>query len=164
MQIEVSRFLLYLNSKGSLHKTKNMKKSLLAIFTLLLTTGVFAQDANCFQRLEKAFQKRGSYTVADDMHRNVYVSFFEEGDVYCVKGKARVENGGVVSIFLQFDDNTYELMDKKFYNSKKQNPTITNGISEMIYTADGEKLRIVFIDKLKPKQKKYKTVDLPDDL
>lgn len=163
MQIEVSRFLLYLESECELHKTKNMKKSLLAIFTLLLTLGSFAQD-NCFERLQKAFDARGAYTVADDMHRNVYISFFEDGDVYCVKGKARVENGTVVSIFLQFDDNTYELMDKKFYNVKKQQPTITNGISEMIYTADGEKMRIVFIDKLKEKQKKYKTVELPDDL
>lgn len=140
-----------------------MKKCLLAAATLLWSLGTFAQD-DCFKKLEDAFAKRGSYTVADEMHRNVIISFFTADGTECVAGKARVENGTIVSIFLQFDDNTYELFDKKFYNAKKQAPTITNGISEMIFTADGEKFRIVFIDKLKPKQKSYKEVQLPDDL
>jgi len=34
----------------------------------------------------------------------------------------------------------------------------------MIYTSDGEKFRVVFIEKLKPKQKSYKQADLPTDL
>ncbi len=34
----------------------------------------------------------------------------------------------------------------------------------MIFTVDGEKFRIVFIDKLKPKQKSYKQAELPGDL
>ncbi len=122
-----------------------------------------AQD-ECFVRLQKAFDDRGAFTVADDMHRNVIISYFEGGESYCVSGKARVENGTIVSIFLQYDDNTYELMEKKFYNSKKQPPTIVNGITEMIYNADSEKFKIVFIDQLKPKKKGYKTVQLPDDL
>ncbi len=140
-----------------------MKKCLLAAATLIWSLGSFAQD-DCFKKLEDAFTKRGSYTVADEMHRNVIISFFTADGTECVSGKARVENGTIVSIFLQYDDNTYELYDKKFYNAKKQAPTITNGISEMIFTADGEKFRIVFIDKLKPKQKSYKEVQLPDDL
>ena len=118
----------------------------------------------CFIRLQKAFDDRGAFTVADDMHRNVIISYFADGGSYCIAGKARVENGTIVSIFLQYDDNTYELMEKKFYNSKKQPPTIVNGITEMIYNADAEKFKIVFIDQLKPKKKGYKTVDLPDDL
>ena len=65
---------------------------------------------------------------------------------------------------MQYEDDTYELMDVKFYNSKKQPPEIINGITEMIYTADGEKLKIVFIEALKPKKKQLKTIDLPDDL
>lgn len=141
-----------------------MKKTLLALLALVLTTTVFAQEPTCFERLEKAFEKRGSYTVADDMHRNVIISFFEDGETFCVKGKARVENGVVAAIFVFYDDLTSELFDKKFYNRAKKEPTISNGISEMIYTADGEELRIVFIDKLKPKSKKYKSAELPDDL
>jgi hypothetical protein len=34
----------------------------------------------------------------------------------------------------------------------------------MIYTADGQKLKVVFIEKLKPKLKNVKTVTIPDDL
>jgi hypothetical protein len=34
----------------------------------------------------------------------------------------------------------------------------------MIYTADGEKFRIVFIEKLKPKKQVYKEINLPEDL
>jgi hypothetical protein len=147
------------------HKTKKkMKKFLLLSFTLLAYLGASAQNEDCFKRLEDAFTKRGSYTISDDMHRNVIISFFDSEGSSCVSGKARVENGVIVSIFLQYKDDTYELMDKKFYNAKKTPPTITNGISEMIFTPDGEKFRVVFIDKLKPKAKSYKNVEIPTDL
>lgn len=141
-----------------------MKKFLLLSLTLLTFLGAFAQTDDCFKRLEDAFTKRGSYTIPDDMHRNVIVSFFDANGSSCVSGKARVENGFIVSVFLQYKDDTYELMDKKFYNAKKSQPTITNGISEMIFTTEGEKFRIVFIDKLKPKAKSYKSVEIPTDL
>jgi hypothetical protein len=140
-----------------------MRNFLLAAFTLIVGFSATAQD-DCFKKLEDAFAKRGAYTVADEMHRNVIISFFTPEGTECRSGKARVENGTVVSIFLQFDDNTYELYEKKFYNAKKQAPVITNGISEMIFTVDGEKFRVVFIEKLKPKQKSYKQADLPTDL
>lgn len=141
-----------------------MKKSLLVIFVLISYLGSYAQNEDCFKRLEKAFQKRGSYTISDDMHRNVIISIFEEGETSCVTGKVRVENGAIVSIFLQYKDDTYELMDKKFYNAKKEPPTIENGISEMILTSDGEKMRVVFIEKLKPKAKSLKSANIPTDL
>ena len=89
------------------------------------------------------------------MHRNVILSFFEDGASFCISGKARVENGLIISVFKQFADDTYELMEKKFYNSKKNPPTIVNGISEMIYNTDSEKFKVVFIDALKPKKKEY---------
>ena len=140
-----------------------MKKGLLLlVFGVLLTATSFSQD--CFTRLQKAFDDRGAYAVADDMHRNVILSYFEDGGSYCISGKTRVENGKIVSIFMQYDDGTYELLETKFYNAQKTNPIIVNGISEMIYTADGEKLKIIFIDQLKPKQKGFKEITLPDDL
>ena len=144
-----------------------MKKHLLILSVLLISTSIFSQNSattDCFKKLEDAFAKRGSLVVADAIHTNVIISFFEEGGSRCVGGKVRVENGTITSIFLQFEDGTYELMDKKFYNSKKLAPIVTNGISEMITTVDGEKLRIVFIDKLKPKKQTYKEINLPDDL
>ncbi|MGV3632168.1 MAG: hypothetical protein ACO1O6_13240 [Bacteroidota bacterium] len=141
-----------------------MKKYLFLTLSFLAFLGSYAQEEDCFKKLEDAFTKRGAYTIADDMHRNVIISFFDANGSSCVAGKARVENGLIVSIFLQYKDDTYELLDKKFYNVKKTAPAITNGISEMIYTADGEKFRVVFIDKLKPKAKSYKNANLPDDL
>ena len=140
-----------------------MKKILLAGFLSFLTFSFFAQE-DCFKKLEEAFAKRGSYTVADEMHRNVIITFFTPDGTECRSGKARVENGTIVSIFLQYDDNTYELYEKKFTNAKKASPTISNGISEMCISVDGEKFKVVFIDKLKPKAKSYKQADLPTDL
>jgi hypothetical protein len=140
-----------------------MKKILLAGFLSFLTFSFFAQE-DCFKKLEEAFAKRGSYTVADEMHRNVIITFFTPDGTECRSGKARVENGAIVSIFLQYDDNTYELYEKKFTNAKKAAPTISNGISEMCISVDGEKFKVVFIDKLKPKAKSYKQANLPTDL
>ena len=139
-----------------------MKKNLLLICAFFVSFAASSQD--CFVKLQKAFDDRGAYSVADDMHRNVILSFFEDGVSYCISGKARVENGFIVSVFRQYEDESYELMEKKFYNSKNEKPTIVNGISEMILTADGEKFKVVFIDALKPKKKAYKAIDLPDDL
>ena len=128
-----------------------MKKSLLVICVAIISLSASGQD--CFTRIQKAFDERGAYSVADDMHRNVILSFFEDGSSYCISGKARVENGFIISVFKQFQDDTYELMEKKFYNSEKKSPTIVNGISEMIYDTDREKFKVVFIETLKPKQK-----------
>jgi hypothetical protein len=141
-----------------------MKKILLSLLTVFVATAVSAQEPSCFERLDKAFKERGSYTVTDDIHRNVIISFFEGDEVFCVKGKARVENGTLSSIFVYYDDNSSELYDKKFYNAKKQPPVITNGISELAITTDGERFRVVFIDRLKPKPKSFKPARLPDDL
>lgn len=143
-----------------------MKKHLF-FFALIFISGItLAQTTpgDCYKKLEDAFIKRGSLVVADAIHPNVIICFFEEGGSRCVGGKVRVENSTITSIFLQFEDNTYELMEKKFWNAKKLPPSITNGISELILTPDGEKFKVVFIDKLKPKKQTYKEINLPDDL
>ncbi len=143
-----------------------MKKHLL-FFALIFISGLsLAQTVpgDCYKKLEDAFLKRGSLPVADDMHPNVIICFFEETGSRCLGGKVRVENGAITNIFIQFEDNTYEKMNTKFYNVKKLQPTITNGISELILNADGEKFKVVFIDKLKPKKQTYKEINLPDDL
>ena len=142
-----------------------MKKGLLFLSSVILSFTLSAQATDdCYKKLEEAFAKRGAYTVEDDIHRNVIISYFEKDGTTCVSGKARVENGQITSIFIQYDDNTFELLETKYYNEKKAPPTITNGISEMIFTADGQKFKIIFIEKLKPKQKNVKTVTIPDDL
>ena len=139
-----------------------MKKFLLLGLSLVLVTLTFAQsDNSCFKIWEKHFHKRGAYSVADDMHRNVIVSFIEGEEAYCYRGKVRVEGGKVTSIFIQYEDNTYELFDKKFYNVKRERPGIVNGMTELITTEDGEKLKVFFIDKVKPQKKQYKQAPLP---
>ena len=143
-----------------------MKKHLFFFALIFISGRSLAQTApvDCYKKLEDAFLKRGSLVVADAIHPNVISCFFEEGGSRCVGGKVRVENSTITSIFLQFEDNTYELMEKKFWNAKKLPPSITNGISELILTPDGEKFKVVFIDKLKPKKQTYKEINLPDDL
>ncbi len=141
-----------------------MKKGILFIFALVSIGTFYAQTTDCYKKYEEAFIKRGAFTVGDDMHRNVVISYFEKDGTSCVSGKVRVENGQITQIFIQFDDQTYEPIDKKFYNEKKTYPSVINGISEMIYTNDGEKFKIIFIEKLKPKQKAKKEVVVPDDL
>jgi hypothetical protein len=135
---------------------------LLILFISLAQPDLNAQ--NCFTQLDQAFTKRGAYTISDDMHRHVIISFFNSADTTCVTGKVRVENGAITSIFVEYQDNTFEIMERKFFNIKKQAPTISNGISELIYTAEGEKFKIIFIDKLKPKSKEYNKAVLPTDL
>ena len=78
--------------------------------------------------------------------------------------KARVENGKVVSIFLQFEDGTYELMDMKITNKSGDPAGIVNGISEEIINEEGDHFFVIFVEKLKPKKKEYKTVGGPGDI
>src|SRR5690554_7280016 len=147
-----------------------MRKNLqfmFAVFFMFVASNAFAQtkkDLNCFEIYEKAFKERGSFQISDNMYRNVMLSFFEGDEVYCVRGKVRVENGYISSIFYYYDDNTEELYDKKFHNLKNEPPTVTNGISEMIINADRERFRVVFIDELKPKRKALQQMKIPDDL
>jgi len=126
--------------------------------------GAFAQTG-CYTEWKTAFTERGAYAVTDEVHRNVYISFIEEGESFCVAGKVRVEYGKIVSIWLMYEDGTYDLMEADSFSSKtKLPPTIVNGISEEIITKDGQHLYIIFVDKIKPKKKTYKTVGGPGDL
>jgi hypothetical protein len=123
-----------------------------------------AQEADCLKKLEHSFASRGSYTVEDAIHKNVIVVQLSTTGNTCFNGKARVENGTINTIFLELEDSTYTILDKKFTNEKKSAPSINNGISELILTEDGEKYKIVFIEKLKPKSKSFKEAVIPEDL
>ncbi len=141
-----------------------MKKQIILLSLLFISATTFSQ-VDCFKKLEEAFAKRGSLSIADAVHENVIISFFETGkETRCISGKARVENGTIISVFLQREDNGYDLFDETPRNAKKTPPVITNGITEMAITSDGEKYRVVFYAKLKPKKAAYKSINLPDDL
>ena len=139
-----------------------MKKTILLFLFSFIVTAAFSQG--CKNAWKDAFDKRGAYSVSDDMHRKVYVHFEAGEDSYCVAGKARVENGKIVSVFLQFEDGTFELMDMKITNLKGQPAGISNGISEEMVNEEGEHFFVIFVEKLKPKKKEYKTVGGPGDI
>ena len=86
-----------------------MRKTLLITLSFFFTLSAFSQD--CFSRLQEAFEKRGAYTVADEMHRNVYLSFIEPDGSTCLAGKVRVENGAITAIL--FAQLLYELLRKR---------------------------------------------------
>ena len=144
---------------------KKLFKTLFIINSLFLfKTNAISQEADCLKKLEHSFATRGSYTVEDAIHKNVIVVQLTPTGNSCFNGKARVENGTIVSIFIELEDSTFSLLDKKYTNEKKSAPSIINGISELILSEDGEKYKIVFIDKLKPKAKSYKEAVIPEDL
>lgn len=143
---------------------KIFKFILITTSSLFISSAVISQEADCLKKLEHSFSNRGSYTVEDAIHKNVIVVQLSSTGNSCFNGKARVENGTIVSIFIELEDSTFTLLDKKFTNEKKTAPTISNGISEIILTEDGEKYKIVFIEKLKPKTKSYKEAVIPEDL
>jgi len=139
------------------------KTFLLFVLTLLFAGGASAQTG-CLDEWRKAFDKRGSYSVSDDMHRKVYISFVEDGVSTCISGKARVENGRIVSVFLQYEDGSYELMDEKLLNKDGRPPKVENGISEEIINESSDHFYVIFVEKLKPEKKQYKTVGGPGDI
>jgi len=143
---------------------KNYLSLLVASVFFILSSNVTAQDDCSFERLKSAFDERGAYSVSDDIHRNVIVVFFDDAESTCVPGKARVVNGSLESIFILYDDNTSELYVDKPVTAKKEPVKIENGISDVVRTRNNERIRVVFIDSLKPKQKSFRKVKLPDDL
>jgi len=97
----------------------------------------------------------------DDMHRKVIISFIEGDESFCVYGKVRVENGKIASVFVQYENDDYELMEGKLVNVRKTSASIKNGISELTINENGEKFYVLFIDKIKPKKKAYKSAAGP---
>lgn len=137
-----------------------MRSTILLFLFALSFSGAFAQTG-CLKEWKDIFEKRGAYSVSDDMHRKVYISFVEDGESWCVAGKARVENGKIVSVFLQYEDGTYELMDMKLLNKYGKAPGVENGVSEEIINEENQHFYVIFVEKLRPKKKEYKTVGGP---
>lgn len=153
-----------------------MKKTLfLALISIFIfsTNSVLAQkednasqpQKNCYEVYKKAFAERGSYTISDNMYRNVMIVFFrKDKSVDCIRGKVRVEGGYITSIFYFYNDGSSILYEKPFANADNNPPAIHNGISDEIINADHEHLRIVFVDQLKPKPKTFEQMPIPNNL
>ena len=63
-------------------------------------------------------------------------------------------------MYIAYEDNTYEFLDRKYKDKDKAK--INNGISEPLITDAGEKIYVVFTEKIKPKKKQFKKVTGPD--
>ncbi len=138
-----------------------MNKFYVLFFALALSFGAVAQ--NCADAWKKVFEKRGSYAVADDIHRSVVIAVWEGEECYCVQGKARVEMGRIKSIWIMLEDEEYDFIDKELLDSKGKAALITNGVSDVFYTKDKEKFQVFFKEKIKPKKKGYKQVGGPGE-
>jgi hypothetical protein len=142
-----------------------MKHSLLSFALILFSSVLLAQttqpkkELTCYEKYKKEFDERGAYTVDDGKYTGVIISIITAEGTDCVFGKVAVEGGMVVSIWLQFEDNTYEYFDRKYKGLSKVK--IVNGITEPLVTTLGETIYVIFQDKIKPKKKQLKSATGP---
>ena len=144
-----------------------MKRYLLSSLLVLCLSPILAQEAKtenltCLDKYKAAFEERGCDHVADGMHRKVIVSVTDEYGTSCFYGKARVEGSKVTSIFIKFQDESYELFEAQHFTTS-YGATIVNGISKPWVTKEDNKtFQVVFVDNIKPKKKQYMQAPDPD--
>jgi len=141
-----------------------MKKCLLALFISLPALATFAQttakkEATCYDSYKKEFDDRGAYNVEDGKYTGVVVAVATSSGTDCVSAKVQVEEGFVTTIWLQYEDNTFEYLDRKYKGPSKAK--IVNGITEALVTVDGESIYVIFVDKIRPKKKQLKKITGP---
>ncbi len=139
------------------------------LLTLLLATG-FVMNLNaqakekeetCLEAYQKAFNDRGSLPVEDGTYKSVIISIVSpKNGTECFSGKAKVEQTHVTAMYIAYEDNTYEFLDRKYKGDSKAK--INNGITEPLITDAGEKIYVIFTEKIKPKKKQFKKVNGPD--
>ena len=139
------------------------------LFTLLMATG-FAlnlsaqakgKEETCLEAYQRAFNERGAFPVEDGTYKSAIISIVSpKNGTECFAGKAKVEGAQVTAMYIAYEDNTYEFLDRKYKDKDKAK--INNGISEPLITDAGEKIYVVFTEKIKPKKKQFKKVTGPD--
>jgi hypothetical protein len=139
------------------------------LLTLLLASGLVynvnaqakEKEPSCLEAYQKQFGERGAYPVEDGTYKSVVVSVVGKTGTDCFSGKAKVETNMVTAIYIAYEDNTYEYLDKKYKGDGKAK--ILSGITEPLVTADGtEKIYVIFTEKIKPKKKQFKKITGPD--
>lgn len=139
------------------------------LWTLLLVSGFAAnlnaqakeKDETCLEAYQKAFSERGSNSVEDGTYKSVIISIASpKNGTECFSGKAKVEQNQVTAMYIAYEDNTYEFLDRKYKGTDKAK--INNGITEPLITDTGEKIYVIFTEKIKPKKKQFKKVTGPD--
>lgn len=143
-----------------------MRKSLLLVLIVLISAPVLVnaqtapkKESTCYEAYKKEFDERGAYMVEDGKYTGVIISIVTSQGTDCVYGKVAVEGGYVTTIWLMYEDNSYEYFDRKYKGPTKAK--ILNGITEGLQTVDGEIVYVVFVDKIKPKKKQVKKATGP---
>lgn len=135
-----------------------MKRFLLGallVFGLISASSNNTYGQTCLDAYKKVFKERGADLVADGMHRSVIIALEEEGETVCLLGKARVEGLKVTAVFIQFEDDSYELFEGQDFKVP-YGVNVKNGVSEPWETKTNQKISVIFKDSIKPKKKKYK--------
>lgn len=146
-------------------------KHIFTLSALILSCSLSAQTSKpkepakaetCLEGYQKAFAERGAFPVEDATYKNVIISVVDQknGTTECFSGKVKVESTYVTAMYLMYEDNTYEFIDKKWRNENKAK--INNGISDPLITDTGEKYYVIFTANIKPKKKQPKKVTGPD--
>jgi hypothetical protein len=117
----------------------------------------------CLDKWKDIFKQRGADAIGDGIHRNVTISITDKTGTSCFVGKARVERNQVNSIFVQMEDESYELFEAPQFK-EKTSLKIENGISEGWVALDGRVFHVIFHEKLKPKAKEFKKAADPDGM
>lgn len=150
------------------HSIYMRMKTLLSLLTgILLSSGIFAQDANCYLQWQRAFDARGGEDVKDGWHEDVVVAIRTGNNTQCLTGKVLVEGGVVSRIFLMYVDGKYELFTPSPKGEKGvQQMTISNGITRPLITIEEEIINVIFPKALKPKKPEFRKAPPPpiDDL
>lgn len=120
----------------------------------------FAQDASCYEEYRKVFDNRGANPVEDGAHDDIILTIRTEGTAECYVARAIVQNGVIVEVDMYFEDGTFEKREFEFKNNSSW--SIFNGMSKTKTTEKDEYINILFVDKIKPKRKKFKKAPKPN--
>lgn len=143
-----------------------MRNRVLYLFIALLATPIISnaqtttkKELSCYEAYKKEFDERGAYTVEDGKYTGVIIAIGNAEGMDCVYGKVAVEGGAVTTMWLMYEDNSYEFLDRKYTGASRAK--ILNGITEALKTTTGETIYVIFVDKIKPKKKQVKKATGP---
>jgi hypothetical protein len=87
--------------------------ALLMVSTLTIgQTG--KKEETCLEAYQREFAERGAFPVEDGTYKNVIVSIVSGSGTDCFIGKVKVETNYVTTIYLSFEDNSYEYLDRTY--------------------------------------------------
>jgi len=160
-------------------------KPILAILICFLSFAAIAQtgkpksaapgkpQVTCYTEWYAIFKERGGTPVADGTH-DVIISLRNAYDyAECFSGKVDVKGEKLAGkLMVQKVDGTYEEFDKKvskiYQNSegvlKEELRDISNGMSEALELANGDKIQLFFFNNIAPKPKANKKAPTPSEI